>query len=159
MKLQTMLVWTAAAALVVSAYFAFGWSGVALATGGVVLWTLLHMTRMLQVLRKAADRPKGWVSSAVMLNARLSPGMSMLQVVNLTQSLGTEVSAVNAAQEETWKWADNGESFVVVQFKHGKVTAHAMTRPEQAAESALDATAPPAESSPEAPAPASQPAV
>ncbi len=129
MNLQTVLVWTAATGLVVSGYLAFGWAGVALSLGGVLLWVLLHLTRMLQVLRKAADRPKGTVSSAVMLNAKLGKGLSMLQVVNLTKSLGTEVSAVDADLEEVWQWADNGGSFVVVHFKGGKVTSHHMTRP------------------------------
>jgi hypothetical protein len=60
------------AALFVVAWTSQGWAGIAMVGGGVVMWALLHFTRMLTVLKRAADRPKGWVDSAVMLNAKLS---------------------------------------------------------------------------------------
>src|SRR4051812_25798925 len=51
-----------------------GWPGVALAVGALVMYLLLHFNRLMAVMRKAADRPKGYVGSAVMLNAKLKPG-------------------------------------------------------------------------------------
>ena len=40
--------------------------------GGLVMWALLHFTRLVNVMKKAAKRPIGYVGSAVMLNARLA---------------------------------------------------------------------------------------
>ena len=41
----------------IGAWQAFQWAGIALAVGGVVMWVLLHFTRMVTILKKAADRP------------------------------------------------------------------------------------------------------
>jgi hypothetical protein len=54
--------------LVALAYRSYGWAGVAMAAGALVMWVLLHFTRMLQVLKRAANRPVGSVASAVMLH-------------------------------------------------------------------------------------------
>ena len=79
MKMQA-LVWRAGApllgcAVVLLAYRAYGWQGVAAAAAGLVMWLLLHFTRMMNTLKKAANRPLGFVASAVMLNARLDQGI------------------------------------------------------------------------------------
>jgi hypothetical protein len=42
--------------------------------GGLMMWVLLHYTRLITILKKAADRPIGFVGSAVMLNASSNPG-------------------------------------------------------------------------------------
>ena len=36
-----------------------------------LVWVLLHFTRMMTILKRAANRPIGYVDSAVMLNAKL----------------------------------------------------------------------------------------
>ncbi len=59
----------------------------------VVMYLLLHFTRLMHVLKSAADRPVGYVGSAVMLNAKLKPGVNLLHVMALTESLGERVSA------------------------------------------------------------------
>jgi hypothetical protein len=46
------------------AYRAYGWPGLALAAGGLVMWVLLNMTRMLKVLQRAVARHKISVSGA-----------------------------------------------------------------------------------------------
>jgi hypothetical protein len=71
--------------VVALAYRGYGWAGVAVATGGIVMWVLLNFTRMVTVLKRAADRPIGHVPSAVMLNAKLKPGMTLLHVVAMTR--------------------------------------------------------------------------
>ena len=63
--------------VVAVAYQGFGWAGVALAGGGIVMWMLLHFTRMMRVLQRASNRPVGFVDSAVMLNAKLRPGLNL----------------------------------------------------------------------------------
>jgi hypothetical protein len=122
---KTALVWIAGALIVSLAYNKMGWPGVVLAVGVLVFWMLLSYTRMMQTLRRAAETPKGHVSSAVMLNARLTKGLTLLQVIALTKSLGTEVSK----EPEVWRWTDASQSFVDCSFKSGKLDSWALTRP------------------------------
>jgi hypothetical protein len=49
---------------------------------------LLHFTRMLKVLERAANRPIGHVDSGVMLNAKLKAVVNLMHVIALTRSLG-----------------------------------------------------------------------
>lgn len=130
-RVQTMAVRVGAVALLVMGYHWYGWPGVAGAAGALVMWMLLHFTRMLQILRRAANRPKGHVDSSVMLNARLHPGVSLMQVVALTRSLGELRSPANA-QPEVFRWTDTGQSFVECEFLGGKLTSWRLDRPAQA---------------------------
>ena len=102
------------------AHRAYGWPGLALAAGGVVMWALLHMTRMLKVLQRAADRPVGTVASAVMLNSRLWRGMTLLQVLADTRALGKRVGELEAANEQ-YQWADDACATVRCTFVKGKL--------------------------------------
>ena len=104
-------------------------AGVAVASGAVVMWILLHFTRMVTVLSRAANRPVGHVGSAVMLNAKLKKGVNLMHVIAMTKSLGERLSPENT-QPEVFKWTDQGESFVTCTFKDGKLTEWAMTRPD-----------------------------
>jgi len=114
---------------VAGAWQQYQWAGVAVASGAVVMWILLHFTRMVTVLSRAANRPVGHVGSAVMLNAKLKKGVNLMHVIAMTKSLGERLSAENA-QPEVFKWTDEGESFVTCTFKDGKLTEWAMTRPD-----------------------------
>ena len=71
MNLNKILVPIAIVLFTVGAWRQFGWPGIAMAAGGVVMWILLHFTRLMTVLKRAANRPVGHVASAVMLNAKL----------------------------------------------------------------------------------------
>ena len=92
MNWQKILVPIAGVALIAGAWNAAGWQGVAIVVGGIVMWMLLHFTRMMAVLKRSSDRPVGWVGSAVMLNAKLRPGVNLLHVMAITRSLGELVS-------------------------------------------------------------------
>ena len=127
-RVQTIAVRLGAVALLVMGYHWYGWPGVAGAAGALVMWILLHFTRMLQVLRRAANRPKGHVESSVMLNARLHPGVSLMQVVALTRSLG-ELRSPAGEQPEVFRWTDTGQSFVECEFKGGKLASWRLERP------------------------------
>ena len=116
---------------VAGAWQQYQWAGVAVASGAVVMWILLHFTRMVTVLSRAANRPVGHVGSAVMLNAKLKKGVNLMHVIAMTKSLGERLSAENA-QPEIFKWTDEGESFVTCTFKDGKLIQWDMTRPELA---------------------------
>jgi hypothetical protein len=115
-------------ALAVLGYRAYGWGGVALAAGGLVMWVLLHMTRMLLVLRRTAGRPVGSVASAVMLHARLQRGMTLLQVLALTRALGQCVSPPNA-DPEVYQWTDGGNVLVRCTFARGTLAQWELLRP------------------------------
>jgi hypothetical protein len=143
MKFQTPLVWAAGALLIAVSYQRFGWAGVALVAGGIVFWMLLHFTRMMTVLKRATNAPMGYVASAVMLNAKLKPGVTLLHVTAMTKSLGL-LQTEKGAQPEIYRWTDTGGSHVTGTFVGGKLTDYVLWRPEQPA----DATpyAPPANS-------------
>jgi len=127
-------------------YRSFGWSGVAVACTGIVMFLLLHFTRTMQVLKRAADRPIGYVASAVMLNAKLKPNVTLLHVVAMTRSLG-QLKTPKEQQPETYRWTDGGLSYVEGVFLNGKLQSWTLTRPpveDDAAPAALqDGSAPP----------------
>lgn len=126
--------------LVAASYRVYGWGGVAVTAGALVMLLLLNFTRMMQVLKRAATRPVGHVDSAVMLNARLKPGLPLLQVVAMTQSLGELLSARDE-QPEVFRWSDASGAVVCCTFVNGKVSQCALFRsvmPEPDEESVKD---------------------
>jgi hypothetical protein len=125
----------------IGAWRQFGWAGVALAAGGVIMWILLHFTRLMHILKKAAERPIGHVGSAVMLNAKLKKGMNLMHVIALTRSLGA-LQTPKDEQPEIFEWADAGQSRVACTFVGGKLQAWTLTRPAE--EPAPESTDPPA---------------
>jgi len=141
MQFQKIFVPIASVVLVVVAYRAYGWGGVAIALGALVMWLLLHFTRMMQVLKRATDRPIGFVDSAVMLNAKLKPGVNLLHVVAMTRALGELVSPKDS-QPELFRWTDASESFVTCEFRQGKLVTWELVRPTQPVDATT--TTPPA---------------
>ncbi|MFY8103859.1 MAG: glycerate kinase [Ramlibacter sp.] len=128
MNWQRVFVPVAGVALVAAAWRAYGWAGVAVAAGGIVMWVLLHFTRLMHVLKQAADRPVGYVASAVMLNAKLQAGMPLLKVIALTRALG-ELRSEPDAQPEVFRWSDTGGSQVTCTFANGRLLAWGLERP------------------------------
>lgn len=120
----------AAAAAVALAWHRFGWQGVAVVATAIVMWVLLHFNRMMQALKRAADRPIGHVDSAVMLNAKLKPRVSLLHVVAMTRSLG-QLQSVRDAQPEVYRWTDNSDSHVDCVFHNGRLVRWELVRPAQ----------------------------
>ena len=116
--------------LVALAYRSYGWAGVAMAAGALVMWVLLHFTRMLQVLKRAADRPVGTVASAVMLNAKLNSGVTLLHVVAMTRALGARISPPDL-QPEVFRWTDGTQSHVTCEFAGGKLRKWELHRPSE----------------------------
>ena len=138
MNFQKIIVPVLGAIGVVLAYRFYGWAGVAAAATGIVMWLLLHFTRMMTILKRAANRPIGYVDSAVMLDVKLKPGMTLLHVVAMTRALGA-LKSVKDAQPEIFCWTDGGESHVTATFVGGKLAHHELFRPSQiASDSAKD---------------------
>ena len=110
------------------AWRSYGWQGVLVVVTMLVFGVLLHFSRMMQVLKRAANRPIGYVDSAVMLNAKLKPGATLLHVVAMTRALGL-LKSVKDEQPEVFEWKDAGESVVTCTFVGGKLTQHELVRP------------------------------
>lgn len=108
--------WILAAIAVVAGWIGWGVPGVVLAVTVITFWLLLQFSRALRVMRMAAGRPVGHVDSAVMLQSRLARGMTMMQVIPLTRSLGQRVGS-----EDTWRWADAGGDLVTLTFTRGRL--------------------------------------
>ena len=115
-------------ALIVFSYQRFGWQGVLVVTGGIVMWALLHITRTMKVMQNAANRPIGYVGSAVMLNAKLKPGMTLLHVIAMTKALGA-LQSPKDTQPEVYRWTDGSESHVTCDFADGKLVKWELVRP------------------------------
>ena len=130
MNLQKIFVPVAGIAALALAYRQYGWLGVAAVATGLVMWLLLHFTRMMAVLKRAANRPIGYVGSAVMLNARLKPGVSLMHVIAMTRALG-QLQSEKDAQPEVFRWTDGTQSHVTCTFVGGKLAHHELFRPSE----------------------------
>ncbi len=129
MNLQRVAVPLLVIGLLIFAARQYGLPGVAAVGGGLVMWLLLHWTRLMTVMKRAAHQPIGWVASAVMLNAKLKPGVNLLHVVAMTRSLGERLSA-EGEEPERYRWTDNGASSVEVTLTGGKVSGWTLSRPD-----------------------------
>jgi hypothetical protein len=133
MQFQKILVPVAGVIGVSLAYRSYGWAGVAVVVTALVMWLLLHFTRMMQVLKRATNRPIGYVDSAVMLNAKLKTGVTLLHVVAMTKALG-ELKSPKNEQPEFFRWTDGTQSHVTCEFRGGKLVKWELVRPEPTAE-------------------------
>lgn len=124
------LVWFALAViLLMVGYYNRGWGGFMLVLGAVVFVVLLQVTRIMRILKAASKTPKGQISSAVMLNARLKEGMTLLQVVQMTRSISVSQGDPNAA-EVHHRWTDPGGAWVDAFFVAGKLKQWQLGRAE-----------------------------
>jgi hypothetical protein len=128
MNLQQILAPILGVVVVASAWHLYGWGGVAIAGGGILMWVLLHFTRLTHVLSRAAERPVGYVASAVMLNAKLKPGVNLLHVLALTGALGERLSR-EKEEPEVYRWTDEGASSVTCEFANGRLVKWTLKRP------------------------------
>ena len=112
------------------AWHRFGWQGVVVVATAFVMWFLMHFNRTMQVLKRAANRPLGYVDSAVMLNAKLKAGVSLLHVTAMTHALG-QLQTIKDQQPEIYRWSDNTDSHVDCTFQDGRLLTWQLTRPTQ----------------------------
>ena len=132
--------WALVALALVAGYVGYGWRGMVLALTVIVFWLLLQFGRTLRTMRRAAGRPVGETPSAVMLQAKLREGMTMLEVLPLAGSLGR---AEGEPAEERWRWRDAGGAGVVLRFRDGRLRSWGFER-EAAADDAPEPPAAPA---------------
>lgn len=127
--MDARLGWALAVAAVALGWLQYGWQGVAFAVSGIVFWLLLQFTRALRAMRTAGGAPIGTVASAVMLQARLKPGMRLMDVILMTHSLGEKLANDGPSLAETFRWQDASGAAVTVQLRAGRVTEWALVRP------------------------------
>jgi hypothetical protein len=130
MRVKSIFLWVGGVAVMAVAYQKYGWPGVLAVSGAIVMWMLLHFTRMLTVLKRAATQPMGYVPSAVMLNAKLRKGVNLLHVMALTRSIGL-LQTEKDAQPEKYRWQDTGGSHVTCTFMDGKLQSWELVRPPE----------------------------
>lgn len=128
MNLRKIFIPLGIVALVIAAYRAYGLQGILTVSGGLVMWALLHYTRIMNVLQKARNNPIGYVGSAVMLNAKLKPGVNLMHVVAMTRALGEQLSA-EGQQPEVYRWTDGTQSHVTCEFVNGRLARWELVRP------------------------------
>lgn len=131
MDFRKLLIPLGCIVLLALAWRSMGWQGVFAVAGGLMMWLLLHYTRIVKVMSRAAERPVGFVASAVMLNAKLKPGVNLLHVITLTRALGERRSA-EGEEPEIYRWTDGSDSHVTAEFVRGRLVRWALERPPQA---------------------------
>jgi hypothetical protein len=139
-NLRKLLFTLAIGGLAWVAWSTAGWQGLALFGGGALMWLLLHFNRTMQVLRRAAERPIGYVDSAVMLNAKLRAGVNLMHIMAMTRSMGEPLSPKDA-EPELYRWTDNSQSHVTCELRNGRLVSWKLERPATD-EGADGATAP-----------------
>jgi len=72
----------------------------------------------------------GHVASAVMLNAKLRPGVNLMHVIAMTRSLG-QLQTEKDAQPEVYTWTDTSQSVVTCTFVGGKLRDWSLVRPQE----------------------------
>ncbi|WP_066337850.1 hypothetical protein [Azohydromonas lata] len=121
--------WILALAALAVGYVQHGWQGALMGLTVVAFWLLLQFNRAVRVMRNANRAPVGHVDSAVMLNAKLKPGMRMLDIVSLTRSLGQRLDGSG----ERWVWRDAGGARVEVEMKGGRCSRWSLAREDDVA--------------------------
>jgi hypothetical protein len=116
--------WGLAGLGIAAGYAGWGWPGVVLGITVVVFWLLLQFSRSLRVLRNAGGAPVGHVDSAVMLHSKLEAGMTLMQVLTLTHSLGKKLGE----SPECWGCTDPGGAGLNLVFDAGKLQSWTLTR-------------------------------
>jgi hypothetical protein len=115
--------------LVSWAWQSAGWEGIVMAVTGFVMWLLLYFTNIMMVMRRARNSPIGYVSSAVMFQSKLKEGMTHLNVIGYSRSLGERLSPKDE-EPEVFLWKDNNDNRVTATFVGGKLQSWEFKRPK-----------------------------
>ena len=125
--MNPLLGWALAGVFAFFSWRVYDWPGLALAASATVFWLLLQFNRAVRVMKNAAARPVASIPNAVMFNAWLRPGLTMLQVVTRTKSLGRKIGG----SDDDWVWSDEGGSSVRLHFERGRLVRWQLERPEK----------------------------
>ena len=126
--MNPILGWALAAIAVFLGWRSYGASGIAMAVSVIVFWLLLQYSQAIRAMRRAGEAPLGAIDSAVLLNARLRRGLTLLQLIALTHSLGRKVEG-GEGDLEHFEWTDPGGSTVRVRLDRGRLATWELQRP------------------------------
>ena len=107
----------------------YGWQGLLFAFSIIVFWLLLQFSRTLRVMQRAGQAPKGRIDSAVRVQAKLRSGMPLLEVLQVTGSLGERGDA--DGPRETWVWTDAGDARLTLTMERGRLAQWVLQRPPE----------------------------
>jgi hypothetical protein len=113
--------WALAALALVAGYVGWGGRGLVLAVTVIAFWLLLQFNRALRVMRNASHAPIGSVPSAVMLHAKLKPGMALIEILPIAGSLGRLQPASGEPGDEHYVWQDAGGRALVAVLRKGRL--------------------------------------
>ena len=128
--MSPILGWALAAITVFLGWRVYGAAGIAMAVSVIVFWLLLQYSQTIRAMRRAGEAPVGSIDSAVMLNARLRRGLTMLQLIGMTHSLGRKDDGAQGDAEH-FEWADAGGSAVRVRLERGRLSTWELQRPAE----------------------------
>ncbi len=116
--------WALALAALVVGYWQYSWPGLVLGLTVIVFWLLLQFSRAMRAMRLAGAAPVGRVASAVMLQSRLCEGMRLLELIQITRSLGQRLSD----EPEAFRWQDDSGASVDIELVNGRVSRWTLSR-------------------------------
>lgn len=108
-------------ALCYAGWKSYGWQGLLLAVLMSSFWVLLHFTKLMRLLRAAANRPLGAVDDVRALQGRLKPGMPMHEVVRQAACLGKRQEGPSEEATEDFVWHDPQGRTLHLRFDHGRL--------------------------------------
>lgn len=123
--------WALVAGALAAGWSAWGWQGLVLAVTLIAFWMALDVSRAFRLMRKAGQAPLGTVANAVMFHSRLRTGMTLIQLVRHTGSLGRPLAQAEA--DEAYAWSDAAGDSVVVSLRGGRSTSFLLQRASDAA--------------------------
>jgi len=108
-------------ALSYAGWKSYGWQGLLLALLMSSFWVLLHFTKLMRLLRAAANRPLGAVDDVRVLQGRLKLGMPMHEVVRQSACLGKREAGASDGTSEDFVWHDPQGRTLHLRFDHGRL--------------------------------------
>ena len=107
--------------LIAVATWQYSWQGFIVAITFVVFWLLLQFSQTLRFMRGISINPMGHVQNTVMLQSKLRKGMTLLQIMKITQSMGSPLTHScdhpdASAADQAWLWEDAAGDAVGIYF-------------------------------------------
>jgi len=115
----------AVAGMVVAGGFG-GWQAVVFGMTLVVTLLVVEILKVLKLMRRVEKAPVGRVENAVMLQARLKPGLSLTDLLKLTGCLGRKLDLPGPA----YAWEDDAGDRVEVTLAKGRLASWQLRRAE-----------------------------
>jgi hypothetical protein len=67
-----------------------------------------------------------------MLQSKLKPGLRLIDILQITRSLGERLDTPDAAGPERWRWTDPGGVHITLELRGGRLVQWDLARPDAA---------------------------